>query len=699
MFEPSYEENESNHLNQDKESCQRVLTSLCKDNPDRLIFAQLNINSLRNKFDYLSDLVKGKVDVLLIWETKIDDSFPKGQFLIQGFSAPYRLDRNCQGGGLMLFVREDIPSNLLTIEDKPIESFYVELNLRNSKWLINCSYNSHKNNIGTHLDRISQSLDVFSSNYERFLLVGDFNVAVEETHMKSFCENYALTNLIRQPTCYKNPDCPTCIDLMLTNVPRSFQSTCIVESGLSDFLMMTLTVMRKSFKKFQPKIINYRSYKHFQNEAFRETLLKNLSQENFVNNDNGFQRFCSISLNSLEKHAPSKKKYTRGNHMAFFNKDLSKAIMTRTKLRNISLQNKSEENKIRYTKQRNFCVSLLRKTEKQYYQNLNEKSVLDNKLFWKTVKPFLSEKMSGMDKIHLIENNELIKNDLKTAEVLNNFFSNIVQNLNIARYTSEESFVDNISDPTLKAILKYRNHPSIITIRKKYKISECFKFTEVDQKDIEKEILKLDVNKASQSSDIPTKIVIENVDIFGDFICTSYNNTVKSSQFYQNLQLADITPAYKKGKKDIKENYRPVSILPNLSKIFEKLMFKEMSQFFDKIFSKYQCGFRKGFSTQQCLLAMLEKWKRSIDNGKSFGALLTDLSKACDCLDHELLIAKLNAYGFHLSALKLIHDYLSNRKQRTKINSTYSKWHEILFGVLTLLVTLTTIHLILLTIR
>ena len=305
--------------------------------------------------------------------------------------------------------------------------------------------------------------------YERFLLVGDFNVAVEETHMKSFCENYALANLIRQPTCYKNPDCPTCIDLMLTNVPRSFQSTCIVESGLSDFHMMTLTVMRKSFKKFQPKIINYRFYKHFQNEAFRETLLKNLSQENFVNNDNGFQRFRSISLNSLEKHAPSKKKYTRGNHMPFFNKDLSKAIMTRTKLRNIFLQNKSEENKIRYTKQRNFCVSLLRKTKKQYYQNLNEKSIVDNKLFWKTVKPFLSEKISGMDKIDLIENNELIKNDLKTAEVLNIFFSNIVQSLNIARYTSEESFVDNISDPTLKAILKYRNHPSIIAIRKNIK--------------------------------------------------------------------------------------------------------------------------------------------------------------------------------------------------------------------------------------
>ena len=76
---------------------------------------------------------------MLVSETKIDDSFPQGQFVIDGFSAPYRLDRNCLGGGLMLFVRDDIPSNLLTIEEKPIESFNVELNLRGSKWLVNCS--------------------------------------------------------------------------------------------------------------------------------------------------------------------------------------------------------------------------------------------------------------------------------------------------------------------------------------------------------------------------------------------------------------------------------------------------------------------------------------------------------------------------------------------------------------------------------
>ena len=106
-----------------------------------------------------------------------------------------------------------------------------------------------------------------------------------------------------------------------------------------------------------------------------------------------------------------------------------------------------------------------------------------------------------------------------------------------------------------------------------------------------------------------------------------------------------------------------------------------MSVYFDKFLSYQQCGFRKGYSTLDCLLNLLEKWKNSVDKGKSFGALLTDLSKAYDCLDHELLTAKLNSYGFALPALRLIHDYLSNRKQRTKVGDNYSSWSEILFGV------------------
>ena len=101
----------------------------------------------------------------------------------------------------------------------------------------------------------------------------------------------------------------------------------------------------------------------------------------------------------------------------------------------------------------------------------------------------------------------------------------------------------------------------------------------------------------------------------------------------------------------------------------------------DQFLSKFQCGFRKGYSTQYYLLSMLEKWKSAVDKGKLFGALLTDPSKAFDCLSHKLLLAKPHAYGFSITALRLIHSYLGNRRQRTKINMPYSSWGEIVFGV------------------
>ena len=102
-----------------------------------------------------------------------------------------------------------------------------------------------------------------------------------------------------------------------------------------------------------------------------------------------------------------------------------------------------------------------------------------------------------------------------------------------------------------------------------------------------------------------------------------------------------MTPLHKKGRKDAKQNYRPVSILPTLSKIYERSMFKQMSSFFEDIFSKHQCGFRKGFSTQQCLLTLLEKWKNTVDKDKTFGALPTGLSKALTALTMNFLLRSL----------------------------------------------------------
>ena len=122
----------------------------------------MNLNSIKSKSELLKDQIKGNIDILMISETKIDDTFPYSQFVIKGFSTPYRLDRDSNGGGILLYVIEDIPSNLIAIENKPVESFVVGLNLRNDKWLINCSYNPHKNLIDNHLDGLSKYLDLYS---------------------------------------------------------------------------------------------------------------------------------------------------------------------------------------------------------------------------------------------------------------------------------------------------------------------------------------------------------------------------------------------------------------------------------------------------------------------------------------------------------------------------------------------------------
>ena len=115
--------------------------------------------------------------------------------------------------------------------------------------------------------------------------------------------------------------------------------------------------------------------------------------------------------------------------------------------------------------------------------------------------------------------------------------------------------------------------------------------------------------------------------------------------------------------------------------IIGRLLFKQISEYFEPILSKFPCGFRKGFSAQDCLLAVLEKWNTAVGNKRIFGSLITDLSKVFDCLPHDLLLAKLNAYGFSLPALRLVQNCLSNRRQRTTINSEFSSWEEILFGV------------------
>ena len=656
----------------------RILRNIKVRNINRLLIGHLNINSIRNKFEPLKHIIKGNMDIMVVTETKIDDSFPKQEFEIEGYTS-FRRDRNKYGGGILVYVREDIPCREITDQNptNDLEGVTLEINLRKIKWLIFGGYNYTKSNIGTFLSMLGPLLDTNMSRLENFIILGDFNCEINEATLKDFCETYTLHNLVVSLTCFKNPSNPSSIDGILTNKRRSFQNTITIETGLSDHHKMTITVMRAFFPKQSPILVKYRNYKNFIKENFRKELLHNLSSLDY---DASFEDFETAFMSILNEHATMKERLVRANNSPFMNKKLIKVIMTRSRLKNKFSTNPNEVNKSIYNKQRNYCVNLLRKVKKNYYANLNLKCITDNKKFWNTVKPFFSDKSKLSKNIRLIEGETIISNDVDVAETLNCFFSNAVKNLNIKGFETGNVEKDNGSNIS-KSVNKFSNHSSIIKIKGNVKTRNLFSFSLRGLDEIEDKISNLKGKKPTTLNTIPTKILINNSDICSKYICNFYNDFIQCSQFPNTMKKAEIIPSHKKEQKTKKENYRPVSILPSVSKIFEKNMHEDINRFMNDKLSPYLCGFRKGYNTQHCLMVMLEKWKKALDKRNIAGALLTDLSKAFDCLNHELLIAKLEAYGFSYSSLNTICSYLSDRKQRTKVNNMYSEWADITLGV------------------
>ena len=352
----------------------------------------------------------------------------------------------------------------------------------------------------------------------------------------------------------------------------------------------------------------------------------------------------------LVAHAPVKEKYIRYNQGPFMTNDLRKAIMNRPRLLNTFRKKNTDQNKWAYKKQRNLCVKLLKRAKKTFYNTVDVKKVSDNKTFWKTIKANFTEKTIKDQKITLVEKETVISEESELAEVFKNYFENVVNNLNIQQPIFSHEHNDSIAN----AIKNFEQHPSILKIKENRKVYSSFSFRPVSLDEIIKETFNLDTPKVTQKSDIPTKINKQNEDIFSKLIFENVNNMIDTKVYSEQLKWADVKPAQKKGSRTNNENYRPISILPNISKIYEWCIFKQLTNYFGDYFLKYQCGFRKGFSVANCLLPIIEKWRESVDQGGAYGSLLTELSKAFDCLPHDLLIAKLHAYGLDIKSLKLI---------------------------------------------
>ena len=239
------------------------------ENRNRIMIGQLNINLIRNKFAMLTSLIKNKIDVLLLSETKIDETLPSEQFLISGFAKSLRFDRNSRGGSIMLFIRDNIPFKILKPGNllSKTEAFFMDINLRKKKWLMCCGYNPNKSMVNK-FTYIGKVLISYIGHYDNFLIFGDLKSEITESSMNEFCNSYNLNSLCHKSTSYKNPEKPSCNDLFLTNFPMSSQNTHTIKTGQTDFLKLVIAILKMYLPNNQPKVITFRDYKNFDNSHF-----------------------------------------------------------------------------------------------------------------------------------------------------------------------------------------------------------------------------------------------------------------------------------------------------------------------------------------------------------------------------------------------------------------------------------------------
>ena len=277
----------------------------------------------------------------------------------------------------------------------------------------------------------------------------------------------------------------------------------------------------------------------------------------------------------------------------------------------------------------------------------------------------------------MIEDQKILKHEEKIANTLNKYFSTLTKKLKLKPQKKLRTSKKEIK----KIINSFKDNPSIKKIKSHFLEDEVFSFREVTNDEILDAIKSLPTNKSSTFDDIPAKLLKDSAVIYSPILMKIFNNCLREGKFPDILKYSDITPVFKKGENTKKENYRPISSLSNFSKIFEKLIHSQISQFIESKLSDYLTGFRRNHNTQYALLEMIEKWKTFINRGFKVGALMMDLSKAFDTLNHYLLISKLEAYGFDERSITFIKSYFTDRYQRTKVGNEYSSWRKVTTGV------------------
>ena len=632
----------------------------------------INIQGLNNKMDQVRLMLssdQNKIHIFGLSETKLQSFHPDNIYEIDGYQKPFRRDRKeKQGGGILLYAENGVSCQRRSdLEHENLECIWLEVKPNKSKpFLVGHIYRPPDSGIIWN-ETFEDCIENVLKEEKELYLLGDVNRDLLNRQIKTswseYMEPFGLSQLVSEATRVTSTT-KTLIDHLYTNCPENVTSIDVPKIGLSDHFPIFFTrKMHVQPKKGKHYTISYRSFKNFDEAKFSNDL-NNVPWDIiriFDDTNDILNAWTDLFLEVVDANVPIKQhRVKRKNQPEWITSDLLDAMKTRDR-------HKSLDNETEYRHWRNKVTTMLRESKQEKYQTYIEsnkgKPGSIYKLFQEVGAGKGKQKQSEISSINSNENT-CIESPSEISNAFNDFFVNIASNL--------KEPITPLSHDKLEDFCK-----------SKISDSTAFTIPNVEKNKVLKYLLNVDIKKATGTDNIGARLLKLAAPYIAEDVTFICNKSISSSCFPDKWKEAKVSPLHKSGPHEDINNYRPISILPVLSKVLERHVSDSLTKYLNEneLLHRTQSGFRTNHSCETALNFMTDSWLNAIDQGEMIGVVLVDFKKAFELVDHDILLTKLKLYGIKNETLLWFKSYLSQRQQQVSINNTKSSFRHISCGV------------------
>ena len=651
----------------------------------------LNIHSIQRHVEELRVLLHAlnfKFDIVAISESKLNCE-PQIDINLQGYHSPHCKFTEAGKGGTILYISKELnfkPRKDLEIyESRELESSFVEIiNKKSSNDIVGVIYRHPKMDPNVFIDtKINHVTNILSKEKnKKIYIAGDFNFDLlkysNHTETANFFDKMTsnlLVPLILVPTKINTKN-DTLIDNIFTNQFNSQTITGNLAVNFSDGHLPSFAIFPKPNQNHLPKKHNIYVRGKLEGEKKDNFLMDlaaiDMSKDVIVDNDpdKSLNNLLSYTDSLTDKYTPAKKltkKELKQTNKPWITLGIRNSIKRKDKLfkKYISMKNSIMRDNLHteYKTLKNRLNSLIYHSKKNYYTKYFNQYSSNIKKIWIGIKNIINIKTKDHNSPNCIEiNNELITDNKEICNNFNNYFTTVA-----------DKILKNNKTPILKTFDKYLPERN----------SKSFVYEPCTPNEVYLLIEKFNPHKGTGPNGINTDILKLINHLICDTLSKIFNMCITSGKHPEKLKLAHALPIFKKGSRLLVSNYRPISLLSNLNKILEKIMHTRIYAFLEKyeILYELQFGFRTGYSTTHALIHMTEAIRSALDSGSVTCGIFVDFQKAFDTVNHEILLKKLEYYGFRGVINNWFRSYLTDRKQKVVINGFESESKNLSHGV------------------